>query len=254
MKAIILAAGRGSRLGSMTDERPKCLVKLYGSPLLDWQINSLRKGGINEIVIVTGYKKEFIESYGLKTITNHEWSASNMVKSLLCAEKEIDSEVIVSYSDIVYEAEIVKSLIEQPGDIVITYDPNWKELWSKRFEDPLSDAESFSINDKGLLMDIGRLVRDYSEIRGQYMGLLKFSKRAMQWIDEIIIATPGIEYSLDMTKLLSLLLERGRQIMTLPARGWWCEIDSEADLQVAQSLIQKNKVPQIFEQHTIVNG
>ena len=60
MKAIILAAGRGSRMKNLTDEKPKCLAKLRGKPLLEWQLTSLREAGIEDIAIVTGYKRELL--------------------------------------------------------------------------------------------------------------------------------------------------------------------------------------------------
>ena len=58
MKAIILAAGRGSRMKNLTSDKPKCLVKLHGKPLLEWQLESMYKSGISEIAVVTGYKNE----------------------------------------------------------------------------------------------------------------------------------------------------------------------------------------------------
>ena len=58
MKAIILAAGRGSRMGNLTDESPKCLVELRARPLLEWQLMAIREAGIDDIAIVNGYKRE----------------------------------------------------------------------------------------------------------------------------------------------------------------------------------------------------
>ena len=65
MKAIILAAGRGSRMKSLTDEQPKCLIELRGKTLLEWQLGALREAGIAEIGIVTGYKRELLSNRGL---------------------------------------------------------------------------------------------------------------------------------------------------------------------------------------------
>ena len=59
MKTIILAAGRGSRMGNLTDEKPKCLLEVFGKPLIEHQIEALTKGGIEDIAIVTGYKVNF---------------------------------------------------------------------------------------------------------------------------------------------------------------------------------------------------
>ena len=65
MKAIILAAGRGSRMKLLTDETPKCLIKLRGKSLLDWQLSALRAAGITDIAIVTGYRRDLLAKYNL---------------------------------------------------------------------------------------------------------------------------------------------------------------------------------------------
>ena len=84
MKAIILAAGRGSRMQNLTQKQPKCLVNLRGKALLDWQLEALRAAGISEIAIVTGYKRELLANRGLvefpapagqKRIWFHHWLA-----------------------------------------------------------------------------------------------------------------------------------------------------------------------------------
>ncbi|WP_405030820.1 NDP-sugar synthase [Metallosphaera sp.] len=64
MKAVILGAGYGSRLRPLTNEKPKPLVEIKGKPILEWQINWLKKHGIKEIVITTGYKREMIMEWG----------------------------------------------------------------------------------------------------------------------------------------------------------------------------------------------
>ena len=58
MKAIILAAGRGSRMKSLTKNTPKCLLKIKGRPLIEWQINALKGSQIDQIAVTTGYLKE----------------------------------------------------------------------------------------------------------------------------------------------------------------------------------------------------
>jgi choline kinase len=85
MRAIILAAGRGSRIRQLTDDRPKCLVELRGRPLLEWQVEALRGGGAREIGIVTGYRREMLAALGLREFHNPRWQDTNMVSSLECA-------------------------------------------------------------------------------------------------------------------------------------------------------------------------
>src|ERR1700722_15540675 len=91
MRALILAAGRGSRMGPLGDVRPKCLVELDGRPLLDRQLAALRAGGARDIGIVRGYRKEMLADPALSYFDNDRWSETNMVMSLACAAKWLRS-------------------------------------------------------------------------------------------------------------------------------------------------------------------
>ena len=128
MRAIILAAGRGRRMKELGDQIPKCLIKLQGKPLLEYQLSALRQAGITEIALVTGYKSEMFRDYDLAKFQNTRWAETNMVESL-CYEEWLQTEpCIVSYSDIFYEVSAVKCLIDNQDLLALTYDPNWLEL------------------------------------------------------------------------------------------------------------------------------
>lgn len=240
MKAIILAAGRGSRLGALTDDRPKCLLELGGRTLLEWQVEALKRGGVDGIVVVTGYRHEMIEATGLRTVHNAEWDRSNMVTSLLCAAAEVAEPVIVSYSDIVFRPSVVRGLISAAGDVVISYDRQWLDLWKRRFDDPLTDAESFRIDESGRVLEIGGKVANAWEIEGQYMGLLKLSPAGFNAIKDFV-GIAGAR-TLDMTATLSGLIEAGQPIYGYPSSGAWCEIDSPRDLALAETLISEDEL------------
>ena len=144
MRAIILAAGRGSRMKALTSDKPKCLVELRGHSLLELQLDALREGGVSEIGIVTGYRRELLANLGLVEFHNPRWDETNMVSSLECAGAWLEAgPCIVSYSDIFYSADAVRSLINCPALLAVTYDPTWLALWTRRFGDPLLDAETF---------------------------------------------------------------------------------------------------------------
>ena len=82
MNADILAAGRGSRMKNLTSDKPKCLVRLNGKPLIQWQLDALNQAGISNIAVVTGYKRELIADLDLIEFYNKRWSETNMVYSL----------------------------------------------------------------------------------------------------------------------------------------------------------------------------
>ena len=173
MRAIILAAGRGSRMGELCDERPKCLVEFAKKPLIKRQIAALRSGGVQAIGVVRGYRAHMIELPDVTYFDNWRWSETNMVMSLKAAAQWLKTgPVIVSYADIFYRHEIVRDLVASTGDLVIAYDRAWQTLWSRRFADPLADAETFQTDASGRLIEIGNKTNSFSEINGQYMGLL----------------------------------------------------------------------------------
>ncbi len=235
--AIILAAGRGSRLENLTEECPKCLVKLQGKPLIDYQIAALRGGGVSRVTAVTGYMREMIEPYVDKTYTNTEWQSTNMVASLLCARPHITSPVIISYSDIVYDSGLIRRLASRTEDIVITCDRDWLTLWAARFDNPLDDAESFKMDDEGRVLEIGQKAHDQAEIQAQYMGLIRLTPAAFDCI-EAYCSSPGVNRdTLDFTGLLNGLIGSGTNVHTELTSGNWCEVDDQRDLAVAERLI-----------------
>ncbi len=242
MKAIILAAGRGSRLQGLTDQKPKCLVELDGRPLLDYQLEALRNAGISEIGIVTGYRKETLGGRGLVEFHNPRWDRTNMVSSLACANQWLlEGPVIVSYSDIFYEPSAVISLIESRAELAITFDPNWLSLWSKRFKNPLEDAETFRLNIDGYLTEIGQRPKSVAEVQGQYMGLLRLTPVAWREISCIREKLTSQEHErMDTTGTLQRIIEAGRiAIAAIPYTGIWGEVDTEADLALYSSPISK---------------
>lgn len=236
MKAIILAAGRGSRLNELTSEKPKCLNIIGGQSLIKWQISVLRAGGVDEIIIVTGYRAEMLEFDGIKTVCNHDWEKTQMVSSLLCAREEFEDGVIVSYSDIIYSSSVVSSLIKKKEDGIVVFDTKWRELWESRFDKPLEDAESFRINEDGLIEDIGQSVASFDDVQGQFVGLMKFPPIILSWIIDMNDRYPDKIRRTDMTTLLQMMVKEGRKLYGMAINGGWCEVDTARDLAVAEKL------------------
>lgn len=239
MRGLILAAGRGSRMRAATEDRPKGLVELGGAPLLDWQRAALRGAGIGEIALVRGYRGDAFQGRGLTLIDNPRWQETNMVASLACAREWLEAEpCVVSYADIFYPAEAVKRLMEAAGDIVLGYDPDWHALWSRRFADPLADAETFRIDDAGRVREIGGRTRDARAIQGQYTGLFRLTPRGWAQIAAYLATCDAATRAkLDMTALLSRLIASGVVVQGVPIPGPWGEVDEPTDLALYEAMI-----------------
>jgi choline kinase len=231
-QAIILAAGRGSRMGPLTVDQPKCLTVLAGRRLLDWQMAALTAAGIKAITVVGGYRIDLLRFGNHELIDNPDWPTTNMVATLRCASEHLHTApAIVSYSDIVYRSDHVRRLAEAPGELAITYDQQWRALWETRFDNPLADAETFRQRG-GWLETIGERATDLSAIEGQYMGLIRFTpegwRKAEDWLN-----AQSAEYQrrIDMTSFLRGLLAAGIPVACVPVSGGWCEVDSGEDAQ-----------------------
>jgi L-glutamine-phosphate cytidylyltransferase len=244
MRAIILAAGRGSRMGETGDARPKCLLELAGVPLLDRQIAALRGGGAMEVGIVRGYRGEMLSRLGVVYFENPRWAESNMVTSLAAADQWLRSTpVIVSYADIFFHRALVRRLAAADGDLVVAYDRKWRALWSRRFDDPLGDAETFRADRSGHLLEIGGKTKRIEEIEGQYMGLLRFTPAAWGAVRELLgELEPPIRDPLDMTGLLRRLLVRGCPIGVLATDGNWGEVDRPNDLALYELMARRGEL------------
>ena len=239
MKGLILAAGRGSRMGALTEAIPKCLVPLGGRPLLEWQIAAMSGANVEDIGIVRGYKGHLLDKFGLDVFDNPRWAETNMVASLKCATSWLrEGPVIVSYADIFYPTSAIQALIDRSAEIAVAFDTNWSQLWSQRFEDPLSDAESFALKgDK--ISDIGSKVERIEDIDGQYMGLLCFQPAGWRQIEVFLAKLPQDQIdSLDMTGLLSGLIKEGHTLVGVPVSDIWGEVDSQGDLSVYENWIK----------------
>jgi L-glutamine-phosphate cytidylyltransferase len=245
MRALILAAGRGSRMGSLSDDRPKCLVELAGRSLLERQMAALRRGGVEEIGIVRGYRADMLDFPGPSYFDNVHWARTNMVMSLATAAPWLRSgPVIVSYADIFYRAELVRALAQAPGPLVVAYDRSWRSLWTQRFADPLADAETFRVGSAGELLEIGGKTKRIEDIEGQYMGLLKFRPSAWRAIEGLLDALDeSVRDRLDMTGLLSrLLAQKAVPISTLGTDGNWGEMDHAGDVEIYERMVKEGQL------------
>lgn len=227
MKALVPAAGRGSRLGDATDDRPKCLVEVEGSSLLHRRVRALRACA-DEIGVVTGRRAEAFDGHDLTRFHNPCWSSTTTVESLAAAAEWLTREpVVVSYGDIVYSAESVRRLATAGGDVAVVYDPDWEPLWRGRFADPLADAETFRL-DGDRVVEIGGRANTTAEVRGQYTGLLRFTPHG--WSAASAAHVPGLD--------LTGRLVRELTVTAVPVAGPWFEFDHPSDVAAGRDVLK----------------
>lgn len=240
VRAVILCAGRGSRLGALTQAAPKSLTVLAGRSLLEWKLRALRAAGIQEVHVLTGYAAAAFADLGIPCIHNDRWATTNMVATLTCAHAVMEraGRTLVCYGDVVFHPDVVRALLCITGDIVVPYDSAWRSLWEARFSDPTSDAESFSQRE-GRLLDIGKRVDRVDDVQGQFMGLWSVTQRGWLEIVQVLGALPAATVDgMDTTTLLSRLIAAGCAIHTVAVSGRWCEVDSQRDLTLYRERLE----------------
>ena len=259
MKAIILAAGEGKRLRPLTNDKPKCMVDLFGKTLLEWKIDVLKKCGISEIIIVTGYKKNSINIQDVIFYENNEFDKTNMVETLFCTRKEFDDSLLIIYGDIIFEKDVLEKILDNNDGISLIIDQNWKEYWKIRFENPLDDAESLRIDENGFIQNIGQKVNNIEEISGQYIGLIKFDKtvihKILEFYDKMKELAKKGENPLNpklsfeksyMTDFLQAMIENGFKIKAIPIQNKWLELDSFDDYQKYEQMNESGQIKKFF--------
>lgn len=242
MKAIILAAGQGTRLRPLTNDRPKCLVELAGKPLLDYQLATLRGAGIHDIHIVAGYRGEQLKRPGLTHHLNPDYASTNMVTTLFTAEAAMTDEcdLIISYGDIIYEPKVLNTLLDCGAPICLAVDKAWRRYWAARMEYPLSDAETLKLVDGNRIIELGKKPETYDDIQGQYTGLIKVRAdrvpafvSAWHQMDKNAIYD-GKDYpNMYMTSFLQHLINSGWETCAALIENGWAEVDCSEDLAVA---------------------
>lgn len=263
MKAIILAAGKGSRLHPYTENTPKCLTELGGVTMINRQLRVLRAGGIDDIIIVTGFQAEQLSLPSTRQVHNADWADTNMVESLFVAESDFGDDMIVSYGDIIYEPRVLDAILAASSDTSVVVDRAWRAYWEYRFDDPLSDAESLTMDDRGRITEIGAPVDDIDSIDAQYTGLMRFRGNGIEALHQAR-ANMGTQRrawmsnrpkkQAYMTDLLMEMILMGVAVHSVAINGGWLEIDTVNDYENLARDFNSGDIVRFFDPNAQGNG
>lgn len=245
MKAIILAAGQGTRLKKYTENLPKGMLRFLGKTIIERQLELFRAGGIENIIIVKGFAEDRIQYPDVRYYTNPEYATTNMVESMLAAKQEFDDDIIVSYSDILFTPEMLQGMISAQGDYVVAVDYNWKQYWMARYGQIDFDTESLTIDHNGTITSLGKENPPLEEIDARYVGLLKFSPKGLgnilDILDKAYITHRDKPWKQSgktvrkayMTDLLQAITETGEKVQAQAFSNGWIEFDTNEDYEKA---------------------
>ncbi|MBN1610612.1 MAG: phosphocholine cytidylyltransferase family protein [Polyangiaceae bacterium] len=243
MRAVIIGAGRGSRLGPHTESIPKTLVEVMGRPMLDWILDALSAAGFarSDIVFISGFAEEHLRARypDLTYVRNRDWPNNNILLSLLCARDYLGDGFVSTYSDIVYEPELVARLVRRSEDIVLGSDTAWRRRYADRSQHPDTDAEKLRARGQQVIEISRRITPEHAD--GEFVGVMKLSRAgAAEFVAAFdrarVHCADGVFHegrTLQRAYLIDLLqymLELGSVMHREDTDGGYMEIDTVEDL------------------------
>lgn len=227
MQALILAAGRGSRLGPL-GAGPKCLLEIGRRPIVEHQLETLARCGIGPACLVVGYGADEVrERVGIRAeyVTNPRWSATNSLYSYWLARDWVTDDVIVLNCDVLFAPQLVERLLDVPGD-ALAYDSSSgerREEMSVRLQD-------------GMLVDMSKSLPP-SEVSGENVGMLKLTRDTARALFEKAGELVAAGHEKDWLGAAVRQIAQTRPIRGVDVAGLpWAEIDFPADLDRARKV------------------
>ncbi len=236
-KAIILSAGKGSRLLPLTADRPKCLIDFSGRTLLEWQLDALASGGIEEVVVVTGFRDDLVDAVaerrpGVRTVFNPFYHVADNLGSVWMVRGEFDRDVALLNGDTLISPALVRTVLEaEPGAIAVTVD-----------EKDDYDADDMKVLREGTrLKRIGKALEP-GEYNAESIGFLAFrGEGPAQFAGQVekMMRTPDGTRRWYL-RAIDALAQDGVDVQTVSIRGEdWQEVDFPEDLELARSLTDR---------------
>jgi L-glutamine-phosphate cytidylyltransferase len=256
-KAIVIAAGMGRRLAPYTDEMPKCLVPVRGKPMLVRQLEAFRAHGIDEFVVIRGYKADVLERRkaelgpGVRFVENADFQTNNILQSLFMARADLDGPVVLTYADIVFGPEVVGSLVASPADFALIVDRDFADIYDGRTQHPLSEAEVCAVDPAtGAMTAVGKRSTPVESAYGEFIGLAKLSARGAAALVASYARQAALYAGREtepfgrntwrgayMTDLFEQLIREGERFESVDIHGRWREIDTTQDLERAEAAV-----------------
>jgi len=259
-RAILIAAGRGKRLGAHTEEIPKCMVQVGARPILGWVWEAFRAAGIEELVVIRGYRGDVLEGFvrGLvpraSFVDNTAWQTNNVLLSLACARAYLDRPCLISYSDIIFTPAVARAAAACPAEIGLVIDREFRTIYDGRTEHPLDEGEVADLMPDGSVARVGKRALPPGEAVGEFIGLAKLGERGAATVarafDALARRYDGRDHepfqratafrNAYLTDLWQDLIDAGLRLDPVLVAGGWREIDTGQDLDRARHLVESS--------------
>ena len=245
-----------------TEERPKCMLPINGRPLLAYTIDALRQAGCTHVTVVTGHLASRIHAPGCTTVFNADYTANDILHSLMYARADLDDDVLVSYSDIFVEPWVHGRLVDTPGDIVLAVDRDCQGYYHDRISHPVEGAEKAFVAplpeaDMGSVRALGKKLKISDAgpyICGEFLGLWRMSaagasafRERFETLDRTLAPDAPFHEaarwrSAYVTDMFTDLLSADVDIRCLLVERGWAEFDVVEDYERLGEIIDTRRL------------
>ncbi len=238
MKAIILSAGQGSRLLPMTSDKPKCTLRLEGKTVIEWQIDALNQNGIDDIVVVTGYRSDKVHRlldrrYGkdtIKVVFNPFFEVADNLASCWMVREEMTGDFLLINGDTLFEPGVAQTLLSNPQ----------QPITLARDHKPHYDEDDMKlILDSDRLLSIGKKL-PLDQVNGESIGMIRFDSdggRLFRSTIERCMLDPAALERWYLSVIDEIAAETDA-VWTASIEGLdWAEIDYPLDLKHAETMV-----------------
>ena len=228
MKAIILAAGKATRLLPLTKDTPQSLLKIGKKNILENQIERLKKCGVENIVVITGYLSErvekFCEKLRIKTLFNPFYEVSGMALTLWVAKEELKDGFILLYSDVLFELKIIDGLLKNKGDICLAIK-----------KDELREEAEKIVEEDGIIKSISKT--EEGAENGEFIGVAKFSSIGAKKLIGEVNNVAKINLNINFIEVIDNIIKKGEVVTAYDIKdASFIDIDFSKDLEKAEKL------------------
>jgi len=236
MKSIIIAAGLGSRIPEFSKLAPKSLIKINNKAILKRQIDLMVNNKVSQVYIVKGFKANKINYKKIKSFYNKNYKKNEQLDSLFCAQESFTDDLLVTFSDIIYEDSILKKIIKSKHDFTIAIQKKWKNKYKDRFDHPISQADKVLIKNNKIT-DIGKKLPN-NKTNGEFLGIFKISKKMCKiFIEQYqILKKTKKTNKLQIHDFFRYLIKKNINIEPTYVNGKYMEIDTYNDFKIAKEM------------------
>ncbi|MCX7765953.1 MAG: nucleotidyltransferase family protein [Candidatus Sumerlaeia bacterium] len=237
MKAVVLAAGKGAHLGELTKDRPKPMIEIGGKPILEYVLQGLKSAGINEVIIVIGYKGELIKKYfgnetpyGLRLQYQYQAVQDGTGSALNSARREIGkSPFLLAYGDIITEAKNFIKLRQ-------TFDGSKTAglIGVTQLSDPTRGAAVYFDNNRQIYKIVEKPSLKTTRSKWTFAGLSVLTPVVFEYTERLV---PSARGEFDLTQAFQLMIEANLHLQAYILEGVWMDFSTPAEIQASATMI-----------------